>query len=88
MIRSQGVDYTQSKKTSLKHSKKANKTQVLAKTKDFLTDLFYHKNLRKVIEQMLKLLNKRLEITRPNRSFPRKKSASHRKSKIINSKGI
>lgn len=88
MIRSQGVDHHQKKQVDSKHVKKANKTQVLAKTKDFLTDLFYHNNLRKVIKQMLKLLNKRLEIVRPNRSFSRKKSASHRKSKIMNSKGI
>lgn len=87
MIRSQGIDNDQ-RASGNRYQQQSNKTQVLAKTKDFLTDIFYSNQIRKVIRQMLKILEKRLEIIRPNRSFPRSKTSSSRRSKIINSKGI
>jgi hypothetical protein len=87
MIRSQGVD-TMINKSGKKHHQQANKTQVLAKIKDFLTDLFYSNQLGKIIKQLLKILEKRLDIIRLGRSFPRPKTSSRRRSKIINSKGI
>jgi hypothetical protein len=76
------------KKLTNKYQQQANKTQVLAKIKDFLTDLFYSKQLGKIIKQLLKILEKRLDIVRPGRSFLRPKTSSRRRSKIINSKGI
>lgn len=87
MIRSQGIDHRK-RSTGNKYEQQSNKTQVLAKTKDFLTDLFYSSQIGKVIKQLLKILEKRLEIIRPGRSFPRPKTSSRRRSKIINSKGI
>jgi len=87
MIRSQGIDHRK-KSAGNKHDQQSNKTQVLAKTKDFLTDLFYSNHIGKVIKQLLKILEKRLEIIRPGRSFPRPKTSSRRRSKILNSKGI
>jgi hypothetical protein len=87
MVRSQGVNIVIKKLTN-KYQQQANKTQVLAKIKDFLTDLFYSKQLGKIIKQLLKILEKRLDIVRPGRSFLRPKTSSRRRSKIINSKGI
>jgi hypothetical protein len=88
MIRTQGVDNQIANKPHKKYRQQVNKTQVLAKIKDFLTDLFYTKQIGKVIKQLLRTLEKRLEIIRPGRSFPRPKTSSRRRSKIINSKGI
>lgn len=87
MIRSQGIDI-QEKAFSNKYAKQANKTQVLAKMKDFLTDLFYSSQMGKIIKQMLRILEKRMDIKRAGRSFPRPKTASRRRHKIMNSKGI
>jgi hypothetical protein len=87
LIRSQGIS-THQKRAKNKYKLQANKTQVLAKIKDFLIDFFYTARIRKVINQMLKILEKRLEIIRPERSFPRPKTSSRRRSKIINYKGI
>jgi hypothetical protein len=88
MIRTQGIDHQIDNKPGRKYQQKTNKTQVLAKVKDFLTDFFYSNQIGKVIGQLLKILEKRLEIIRPGRSFPRPKTSSRRRSKIINSKGI
>ena len=89
MIRSQGLNQACSQKNdSRKHIIQPNKTQVIAKTKDFLINLFYNKGLSKTIHQFLILLKKRFEIVRPNRSFPRPKTSTRRRHKIINSKGI
>jgi hypothetical protein len=82
-----GID-TQEKALTNKYEQQANKTQVLAKVKDFLTDLFYSTQIGKIIKQMLKILRKRLDIIRPGRSFPRPNTASRRRNKIMNSKGI
>jgi hypothetical protein len=86
MIRTQGIH--QDDNNGRKHRVQPNKTQVLAKAKDFLVDLFYPKSLRKTIRQILNLLKTRLEIIRPDRSFPRPKTSSRRRHKILNSKGI
>lgn len=88
IIRSQGVLKDRSEKKPRKHLYQANKTQVLAKTKDFLFDIFYRSNIKKLINQMLKLLSKRTEIIRPQRSFKRKETSSRRRSRIQNHKGI
>lgn len=87
MIRTQGIDQ-EIDNTSKKHQRKANKTQVLAKVKDFLTDIFFSSRMRLVIKQMLKILRSRLDIIRSNRSFERSSSSARRRSKIINHKGI
>jgi hypothetical protein len=86
MTRTQGVHEKKVKRA--KHKYKTNKTQVLTKTKDFLVDIFYFRALRKNIQQLLRILEKRLDIVREERSFPRPKTASRRRHKILNSKGI
>ena len=85
MIRTQGVNPTTKKK---KHRSKANKTQVLAKVKDFLIDILYSTKSKELIHQMLAILKKRLELIRPNRSFKRVDTSSRRRHKLMNSKGI
>ncbi|MBL6447345.1 transposase [Fulvivirga sp. 29W222] len=89
IIRKQGLYFSKSSPINKKrHRYTVSKTQAIAKTKDFLLDIFYSKRLRKIIQQMLKILNRRLEMIRPGRSFPRPKTSSRRRSKIINLKGI
>lgn len=86
MVRSQGVKTKQ--KASKKYQYQANKTQVLAKLKDFLIDIFCINRLTTMIKQMLSILHTRKEMVRPGRSFPRNATSSRRRHKIINSKGI
>lgn len=85
MIRTQGINPTTKKK---KHYSKANKTQVLAKVKDFLIDILYSTKPSELIHQMLAILKKRLELVRPKRSFKRVDTSSRRRHKLVNSKGI
>jgi hypothetical protein len=87
MLRSQGVGI-HAKAFPDKYDRQANKTQTLAKLKDFLPDLFYKSSLRKLVEQLVKIIKKRMDIIRPGRSFPRPQTSSRRRAKIINSKGI
>jgi hypothetical protein len=84
MIRSQGAKKT---KRVTKFKYQANKTQVLAKTKDFILDLILMDKIRPILKQLLKLLDKRKEAVRPNRSNPRIDS-TRRRLKGLNSKGI
>lgn len=89
IIRKQGLYLSKFSPINKKnHNYTVSKTQAMAKTKDFLLDIFYSKRLRKIIQQMLKILDRRLEMIRPGRSFPRPKTSSRRRSKIINLKGI
>jgi len=88
MIGTQGVYEERLSKTTTKHKSKPNKTQLLAKTKDFLTELFYSSKLSKVIRQLLKLLHSRCEIIRPNRSFSRSNVKKGRSVKSLNYKEI
>lgn len=88
MIRTQGIDRQIGNQQNRKHQLQANKTQVLAKTKDFLIDIFCGSQIKTIVKQLLKILEKRLEVIRPGRSFPRPKTSSRRRAKIINSKGI
>ncbi|MCR6639994.1 MAG: transposase [Sporocytophaga sp.] len=89
MVATQGLyKHKQEKEKKNKYKVKPNKTQVLAKTKDFLVEIFYTVNPRKLLEQMIKLLEKCFEIIRPNRSFPRPNTATRRHHKHTNSKGI
>ena len=85
MVRSQGGS---PKKRGGKKRYQINKTQSLAKLKDFLVHIFYKSGLRGLIRQMLKILQKRIEMIRPGRTFPRKPSSARRRQKIINLKGI
>ncbi len=87
MIGSQGINQTRKNKKS-KHKLQINKTQLLAKTKDFLLDIFYSNKLVKTITQLLHLINQRLEVVRLNRSFPRTDLSKRRRRRTINSKGI
>lgn len=88
MVRSQGVEIGPAKTSENLYRQQSNKTQVVAKIKDFLIDIFYSNKIKKMINQLLKILLKRKEIIRPNRSFDRPNTASRRRSKIINNKGI
>jgi len=75
-------------KNESRHEYKPNKTQAIAKVKDFLIDIFYSKGIKKIVLQLMNLIAKRLEIIRPNRVFPRPSLATRRRLKIINFKGI
>ncbi len=88
VIRTQGVENQKEQKLKNIHVYKPSKTQVFAKVKDFLVDVFYSGNFRRIIQQMLKILQKRLEIVRPERSFSRTKTSSRRRHRIMSSKGI
>jgi hypothetical protein len=88
MIDKQLVSQQVNKATNYtKHSRQTNKTQVITKVKDFLIDIFYHKNLKEVISKISTLLINCTDIIRPNRSFKRKKSYKH-KSKPLMYRGI
>lgn len=86
MVKSQGVENRYS--TSKKYRYQVNKTQVLAKLKDYLVDVFCQNKLKSLLPQLLKILNQRMDVIRPGRSFPRNEASSRRRHKIINSKGI
>lgn len=89
IIGSQGVNIIKPvKKKKRKYQTKLNRTQLLAKTKDFLIDLFYSENIVIHLKQIVRILASRLDIIRPNRSFPRNHSKSRRRVKTLNYKGI
>lgn len=71
-----------------KHIMKPNKTQVIAKVKDFLTEIFYKNEIEEVLIQLKKMLIKCYEVVRPNRSFIRTESSSRRRHKHLVHKGI
>jgi hypothetical protein len=88
MIRTQYIEPLKLYKKEPKHKLKANKTQVLAKTKDFLIELFTPIDITKILSQMKKILDKCFDIIRPNRSFKRYDASSRRRQKSMNYKGI
>lgn len=85
IIRTQGI---RKKKGKTKYDKKVNKTQALAKLKDYLIELFYGKMLRSTISRMLLVLTKCIDIIRDNRTFPRNGSSARRRVKVLNYRGI
>lgn len=89
LIKTQGL-YTHEGKPgqSRKYKYQPNKTQVIAKTKDFLVDLFLIKDIKALINQMLTILHRRTEIIRPNRSNPRLDASTRRRLKGLNARGI
>ena len=88
MVSTQGLEeQKQQKEEKSKYKVKPNKTQVIAKTKDFLVELFYGNKISELLQNMLSLLKKCFDIVRPNRSFPRPRT-SHRRHKLTNMKGI
>ncbi len=89
MIASQGLHEKKiEREKRSKHKVKPNITQTLAKTKDFLIDLFYTLDPGKLIAQMIRMLEKCFDIVRPNRSFPRNKKHGSRCQKFMNNRGI
>lgn len=85
MVRSQGIDI---KQRSSGHHYKPSKTQTLAKVKDFLTDIFFGKNIKKIITHLITIIQKRIEMVRSGRSFSRLSAETRRRHKNTNSKGI
>lgn len=74
-----------------KHTKnkiQINKTQSIAKTKDFLFDIFYGQNIKLYLKQMLNILKNRIDIIRPFRTFIRQDASSRRRVKMLIYKGI
>lgn len=65
-----------------------NKTQAIAKTKDFLFDIFYRQNIKLYLKQMLHLLKDRIDIVRPFRSFIRHDATSRRRVKALMYRGV
>lgn len=88
MVRTQYIEPLKTKKQNAKYESKVNKTQVLAKTKDFLVELFYSLEFHKILTQMKKMLDKCFDIIRPNRCFKRFDVSSRRRHKSMTSKGI
>jgi IS4 transposase len=88
MIRTQYIEPQKKQNQGSKHSQKVNKTQVLAKTKDFLIELFYSPNIVLILNQMKKMLCKCFDIIRPNRSFKRYDSSKKKRQNSMNHKGI
>lgn len=88
MLKSQGL-YEKGKELERKGQKvQPNKTQVLAKVKDFFIDLFNSNKTAKCLKAMLRILQKCFDIVRPDRSFPRHEMKTRRRHKIVNSRGI
>lgn len=89
IIETQGLDgRKQEKEKTNKYKLKVNKTQTLAKMKDFLVDLFYSDKPLKLIKQLLFIVGQSFDIVRPNRSFSRKTKLGTRKKKYTNIRGI
>lgn len=88
MIRTQFIEPQKKYKKDVKYKQKVNKTQVLAKTKDFLVQLFYSSEIFKVLNQLKGMLDKCFDIIRPNRSFKRQKASCSRKLRSMNYKGM
>lgn len=70
-----------------KYEVQVNKTQTIAKMKDFIVDLFYNGNIKKYLDQMLRILKDRIDIIRPCRSFERRDTSARRRLKMIVYKG-
>lgn len=85
IIRTQSI---KTKKGKNKYDKKVNKTQTLAKLKDYLIEIFYGEMLRPTICRMLLVLAKCMDIIRDNRTFPRNGSSARRRVKTLNYRGI
>jgi hypothetical protein len=79
MVRTQGVKFKNNAKKGIQ--KQPNKTQAIAKIKRLLSRFIYWHNIRKSIKQLLKIIRRRYEIVRPNRSSPRVDSSSRRRYK-------
>ncbi|MBK7958893.1 MAG: transposase [Bacteroidetes bacterium] len=87
MIRTQYIDSQKKHKKGSQYEQKVNKTQVLAKVKDFLTKLIYSSEILKILHQMKGMLDKCFDIIRPNRTFKRHNVTSRRRMKSMNYKG-
>jgi len=85
LIRNQAAKVS---KRESKHKRKVNKTQALAKLKDFMVDLLYSKNIMGCIEKLMQLLERCTDIVREGRSFPRFETSSRRRVKTLNYRGI
>ena len=71
-----------------KHPFKVNKTQAVAKVKDFIVDLILKSDLTVTIKQLQRLIGNCLEIIRPERSFNRLPSNARHRSRGMAYKGI
>lgn len=88
LVRTQGARTKQKDKKELKHKNQINKTQAIAKTKDFLINIFYSHDIRTWVDNLILLISNKTEIIRRGRSFPRYDSTIRRRHKTLNYKGI
>jgi hypothetical protein len=90
MIASQGLaEKNNEREEHRKYKSKPNKTQTLAKTKDFLFDIFYRKKeLKRILDQLIHLIARSFEIIRPGRSFKRSNLSVRKRHTSMTSKGI
>lgn len=87
MIRTQGLHHkTRELNTKRKQEYQLNKTQAIAKTKDYLANIFYCNQISALINKMLKILEGCFEMIRPDRTFPR--TEKRRRYKGLNARGI
>lgn len=84
IIRKQGFKEVKTTKNKIQ----INKTQAIAKTKDFFIDIFYKNDIKNSISLLLLLLKDRTDIIRPFRSFPRNNKSTRRRVKMMIYKGI
>lgn len=87
IIRNQFVEPLKKTNPNTKFKSKLNKTQALAKTKDFLINIFKTNNILELINTIKKILDKCFDIIRPNRSFQRRRSGN-KPQKNMTLKGI
>ena len=71
-----------------RHEVQVNKTQAIAKMKDFIVDLLYRNNIKIYLNQMLQILKDRIDVIRLFRSFERRDASSRRRFKALVYKGI
>ncbi len=88
MIRTQAINSNIKSTKNRKYKQQANKTQSLAKLKDFFLDIIYSSTPKVFITKLIEILSKRLEIIRPGRSFKRPDTSIRRRHKGLTSKGI
>jgi hypothetical protein len=72
MIETQSLQpLLEQKHPPLKYKLQINKTQTMAKLRDFFYNIFYGKNIQEAINKMLDLAKECYDIIRPNRNFKR-----------------
>jgi hypothetical protein len=73
----------ESKTGSRKYRLQINKTQLMAKVKDFILDIFYSPNRKVFIEKMIQLAMECYDIVRPDRHFKRTRGFRYHRKPLM-----